>query len=67
MPTAAVVAEKVRRQVAAQPFPVPEGATLSIGVATARVEDRTEEDAVRRADAALYEAKRQGRNRVCSA
>jgi diguanylate cyclase (GGDEF)-like protein len=38
--------------------------TVSIGVATMMPEDRSYEDTLKRADRALYEAKRCGRNRV---
>jgi len=41
--------------------------TVSIGVATVRPDDRVVEDVVRRADAALYEAKRAGKDRVARA
>ena len=57
-------AEKIRRAVAERSFPVVGQLTLSMGVATARAEDGNEDEAVRRADAALYQAKRDGRNRV---
>jgi PleD family two-component response regulator len=40
--------------------------TLSLGVAGARESDAFE-DVMHRADAALYTAKREGRNRVCIA
>jgi diguanylate cyclase (GGDEF)-like protein/putative nucleotidyltransferase with HDIG domain len=66
-----VVAERICSGVAAVPF-VHEGTsialTLSIGVATS--EDpraRSESELVKLADAALYRAKRSGRNRVCMA
>ncbi len=41
--------------------------TVSIGVAAVRPADRVVEDVVRRADAALYEAKRAGKDRVAQA
>lgn len=61
------VAQRIRRTTAATPFEVAPGAivrqTVSIGVATwNRREDAEAFEA--RADAALYEAKRAGRNRV---
>lgn len=60
------VAERMRGQIADHPFEIPGGAltvTASFGVTVARAGD-TPEDMVRRADAALYQAKRDGRNRV---
>ncbi|TLD47149.1 MAG: Response regulator PleD [Accumulibacter sp.] len=60
------IAEVVRRTVADQPFPVVGQVTVSIGVAMAHGEDQDEESAVRRADAALYQAKEDGRNAVRS-
>jgi diguanylate cyclase (GGDEF)-like protein len=67
-PSAAVVAERVRAAIETHPFtfdgqriPV----TVSVGVsATPHTEIRAPEDLVARADKALYEAKRGGRNRV---
>jgi diguanylate cyclase len=63
---AAVIAERIRRRI--------EGATMgreailqctvSIGIAQARPETEDAGDWIARADRALYEAKRQGRNRV---
>jgi diguanylate cyclase (GGDEF)-like protein len=40
-------------------------ATVSLGVTTMSPEDRSYEDTIKRADRALYEAKRQGKDRVC--
>jgi two-component system, cell cycle response regulator len=62
-----LVAERIRARVGGQPMPVsgvsdPPTVTVSIGVATWRGE--TAEALERRADAALYSAKREGRNRV---
>ena len=61
-------AEKVRARVAAAVFPaIGRTLTVSIGVAQARADDASEEEAVRRADAALYRAKQGGRNAVAAA
>lgn len=62
---AAGVAEKIRAAVAAQSFADVGRVTISVGVATVESEQRNKEDIVRLADQALYEAKSQGRNRVC--
>lgn len=64
------VAERLRAAVAAQPFAFADGSvavTVSIGIATMEPGDHDFEAAVLRADAALYEAKVGGRNRVCFA
>ncbi len=64
-------AERVRAEVAARPVRADGQAvdiTLSVGVATSRTPGVDNERAlIKRADAALYEAKRAGRNRVCVA
>jgi len=41
-------------------------ATVSFGVAMVMAEDRSYEDTLKRADTALYEAKRRGKNQVVS-
>ena len=60
-------AERVRRELAATPTPIVEGepviVTASLGVATGG-RDVTGAELLRRADAALYAAKRAGKNRV---
>jgi diguanylate cyclase (GGDEF)-like protein len=66
-PEAAEVAERVREDIAAAPFDsgtdAPHTATASVGVATSRPGDDAA-SLVARADAALYDAKEGGRNRV---
>lgn len=57
-------AEKIRKSVAERSFPALRQMTVSVGVSIARADDRNEDDAVRRADAALYRAKDEGRNTV---
>ncbi len=57
------VAELMRRQIAKLPFGVTHRTTVSIGVATHRTGDDPD-SLVARADAALYMAKRSGRNAV---
>jgi two-component system cell cycle response regulator len=66
---ACLAAERLRRSVAAAPFMVPGLAqtldvTVSIGVACCDGSDDSVESLLKRADEALYEAKRTGRNRV---
>lgn len=58
------VAEKVRLAVATVRVPVAGCNTISIGVALATPSDADEEVALKAADDRLYEAKRDGRNRV---
>ncbi|MGE5469051.1 MAG: diguanylate cyclase [Ignavibacteria bacterium] len=61
---ALAAAEKIRAAVAEAEEATARGVTVSIGVAGAALEDGNEDDAVRRADRALYDAKARGRNRV---
>ncbi len=65
------VAERLRNLIASTPLPVPGGeirltASLGVDVFTAEQGD-SPEDFVKRADALLYRAKNEGRNRVCHA
>jgi len=62
------IAERVRLHVAGSPFRVAGGAesldvTISIGVASSLAGDKVD-TLLKRADAAMYEAKASGRNRV---
>ncbi len=66
---AAMVAERLRRRIASEPFAIAQGATsipvtISIGIAALRGKDDTAASLLKRADLALYRAKRDGRNRV---
>ena len=63
--------ERLRRAVATvkltappEESPLRDRATVSVGVASICEADRTLDDLLRRADAALYEAKQAGRDRV---
>ncbi len=65
------VGERLRRIIASQPFDVgaksgPLAITVSIGVAEYQAAGDTPESILKRADEALYKAKRSGRNRVIS-
>jgi two-component system, cell cycle response regulator len=69
LPGAAALAESLRARVANHPF-VFQGeripVTVSIGTALLGENDKVAADLIQRADEKLYEAKRGGRNRVCS-
>jgi two-component system, cell cycle response regulator len=65
---ATAVAERLRRRIASEPFPIQRGAqgidvTISIGIAVLGGNDDAA-SVIKRADQALYRAKRNGRNRV---
>jgi two-component system cell cycle response regulator len=69
MAVAAMVAERLRRRIAAEPFTIAQGArhipvTISIGIAGLRGREDNAASLLKRADQALYRAKRDGRNRV---
>jgi two-component system cell cycle response regulator len=71
MAVATMVAERLRRRIASEPFPIQQGArtievTISIGIA-ALERDEDAAKVFKRADQALYRAKRDGRNRVVPA
>jgi two-component system, cell cycle response regulator len=66
---AAMVAERLRRRIAAEPFAISQGSrsipvTISIGIAALRGREDNPAGVLKRADQALYRAKRGGRNRV---
>ena len=68
MGVATMVAERLRRKIASEPFAIQEGSkhltvTLSIGIAALGQGDSVAA-MLKRADQALYRAKRDGRNRV---
>jgi two-component system cell cycle response regulator len=69
MTVALVVGERLRRSIAGEPFSVQRGmrlldVTLSIGIAALNGADDNATAMLKRADQALYRAKREGRNRV---
>ncbi len=66
---ATIVAERIRRRIATEPFAIQQGAcslevTISIGIAAFGGTDDNAAAMLKRADQALYRAKRDGRNRV---
>ncbi|MDX2257591.1 MAG: PleD family two-component system response regulator [Hyphomicrobiaceae bacterium] len=65
------IGERLRTRIAAEPFSTGDGTrirvTSSVGIATLEGPLDTPEATVKRADTALYAAKRRGRNRVASA
>lgn len=66
---AAELAETFRRQIADSPAPSRKGPvsiTVSIGVTLLATTDCDADDALARADAALYQAKERGRNRIAA-
>ncbi len=69
---ALLVGERLRQKIAGEPFATGEAGvsisvTVSIGICSLTSPDDTADGLVRRADAALYLAKRDGRNRVVAA
>jgi len=69
MAIASTVAERLRRKIATEPFPIEQGrrtidVTISIGIASLESAHDTAAQLLKRADQALYRAKRDGRNRV---
>jgi two-component system cell cycle response regulator len=69
MAVATAVAERLRRRIATEPFAIQKGArhlevTISIGISALSGVDDDAAAILKRADQALYRAKRDGRNRV---
>jgi two-component system cell cycle response regulator len=69
MAVATMVAERLRRRIASEPFAIQQGArnldvTISIGIAALDGPSDNAAAMLKRADTALYRAKRDGRNRV---
>jgi two-component system cell cycle response regulator len=69
MNVATTVAERLRRRIASEPFSIQQGTgniqvTISIGIATLDPRRDNGANILKRADLALYRAKRDGRNRV---
>jgi two-component system cell cycle response regulator len=69
MAVATTVAERLRRRIAGEPFSIQQGAhnlevTISVGIAALHGPSDTPAVMLKRADQALYRAKRDGRNRV---
>jgi two-component system cell cycle response regulator len=64
------VGERLRVSIASDAFPIGPGQgihlTASVGLATLEGPDDTPETVFRRADSALFAAKRRGRNRVAA-
>jgi two-component system cell cycle response regulator len=69
MAVATMVAERLRRRIATEPFPIQQNSrqievTISIGIAALGGAEDDPGAMLKRADQALYRAKRDGRNRV---
>ncbi|MGQ9534957.1 MAG: sensor domain-containing diguanylate cyclase [bacterium] len=67
-PTAAIIAERIRKVIEERPFPAQDGkcfhVTVTLGIATFPEDALSRDDLIGRADKAMYEGKMTGRNRV---
>ncbi len=67
-PTAAIIAERIRKVIEEKPFYAPEGrtfnVTVTLGVATFPEDALSRDDLIGRADKAMYQGKMTGRNKV---
>ncbi len=69
---ALLVGERLRQKIAGEPFPIADSGksiavTVSIGICSLASPEDTADNLIKRADQALYLAKRDGRNRVVAA
>jgi two-component system cell cycle response regulator len=68
---AVLVGERIRQKIAGEPFQVTAAdgitVTVSVGVSSLQSPNDTPQALLKRADEALYRAKREGRNRVAAA
>ena len=62
---ARAIAQSIVESMAAQEDPLVGRITVSAGISSLRAQQDSVHEMLRRSDAALYEAKGQGRNRVC--
>jgi Amt family ammonium transporter len=60
------VADKIRKSIEKAVFPTVKNITASFGVSNFKNKNESFDDVLKKADKALYDAKKLGRNRVCS-
>lgn len=59
-----VLAERLRKKIAATPSPTEKPITISLGISSCNKEDESPEQIIQRADHALYQSKQKGRNKT---